>query len=137
MAPIRPPARNPCGSCPYRRDSPSGLWDDSEYEKLPDYDKPTGEQPPKVFMCHQQDGRMCAGWTACHDMEESFGIRMAVLMGRISEEDLETIFDYTTPVPVFESGGEAAAHGLRDLYTPGEKATKVAAKLRRRLSTDP
>lgn len=56
--PIKAPAKNPCGSCPYRRDVPSGIWSEEEYDKLPQYDLPTGDQPPNVFLCHQQNGRL-------------------------------------------------------------------------------
>lgn len=127
---IEPPAPNPCGSCPYRKDVASGVWDRSEYEKLPEYDRPTGEQPPNVFMCHQQDGRACAGWTATHDMEECFGLRLAVAMGIV--EDPEPFFDYETPVPLFDSGQEAADHGLREITAPGEKARRTMDKLERK-----
>jgi hypothetical protein len=47
------PASNPCGSCPYRRDVPSGVWDAAEYEKLPRYDGPMADQPARLFLCHQ------------------------------------------------------------------------------------
>ena len=57
---IDPPAKRPCGSCPYRRDAPSGIWSREEYEKLPEYDKPTAYQPPQVFMCHRNAGCLCA-----------------------------------------------------------------------------
>jgi hypothetical protein len=53
------PARNPCGSCPYRKDVPSGVWETLEYEKLPPYDGETFEQPFEAFFCHQQNGRLC------------------------------------------------------------------------------
>jgi hypothetical protein len=43
---------------------PSGAWVAEEYAKLPAYDRPTGEQPAGLFLCHQQDGRACAGWVA-------------------------------------------------------------------------
>ncbi|MCP3426923.1 hypothetical protein NBM05_13125 [Rothia sp. AR01] len=32
------------------------VWDASEYEKLPAYDRETIEQPTALFYCHQQDG---------------------------------------------------------------------------------
>lgn len=126
---IRPPAANPCGSCPYRRDVPSGVWDEIEYAKLPAYDRPTGEQPPSVFMCHQQDGCLCAGWTACHDMAENLGLRFAIIGGHIDAADLDAIFDYGTPVPLFGSGAEAAAHGRADLGAPGGAAVTTIEKL--------
>lgn len=124
---IRPPAANPCGSCPYRLDVPSGVWDLSEYEKLPLYDLPTYEQPPGVFLCHQQDGRACAGWAGCHDMEESLGLRLAASMGVI--KDVEEFYVYTTPTPLWDSGAEAAAHGAKDVEAPDAAAQKVIDKL--------
>lgn len=127
---IQPPAPNPCGSCPYRRDVPSGVWAEEEYAKLPEYDKPTGDQPPNVFLCHQQDGRMCAGWTACHDMDESMGLRIAVLSDQVHPEDIEAIHEYTTPVPIFTSGAEAAAHGRAEIMSPGIPARKTVDKLK-------
>lgn len=132
MSRILPPAPNPCGSCPYRRDVPSGVWSEEEYDKLPQYDQPTFDQPPMVFMCHQQDGRLCAGWTGCHDMEESFGLRIACLNGMVEPEDFDIIRDYMTAVPLFESGAEAAAHGYSEIEQPGIKARKTADKLRRK-----
>ncbi|WP_336794377.1 DUF6283 family protein [Gordonia malaquae] len=53
---VTSPAPRPCESCPYRRDVPSGVWAESEYEKLRAYDAPTGEQPVRLFLCHQYDG---------------------------------------------------------------------------------
>lgn len=41
----------PCSSCPYRRDVPSGVWHREEYEKLLQYDDSTEILP--AFMCHQ------------------------------------------------------------------------------------
>jgi hypothetical protein len=73
--------KNPCGSCPYRRDVPSGIWDASEYAKLPGYDAGwPDEQPTAAFFCHQQDDELCSGWVGCHNMVESFGLRLAFLL---------------------------------------------------------
>lgn len=36
---------NPCHSCPYRRDVPSGVWATEEYDKLLPYDADTASQP--------------------------------------------------------------------------------------------
>jgi hypothetical protein len=110
---------------------PSGVWDLSEYEKLPLYDLPTYEQPPGVFLCHQQDGRACAGWTACHDMQESMGLRLAAGMGAI--DDVDAFFDYTTPTPLWDSGAEAAAYGARDIEDPDADAQRVIDRLTKKL----
>lgn len=130
---IHPPAKNPCGSCPYRCDVPSGVWAAEEYEKLPLYDLPTQEQPMAAFACHQQDGRACAGWVATHDMAQSLSIRMGLSFGTIDPADADAFIEYTTPTPLFASGAEAAEHGMRDIKDPGEKAKRVVTKLTKKL----
>ena len=67
MSVTLPPARTPCATCPYRTDVPSGVWAPEEYAKLLAYDEETAYQPLSVFLCHQVDGRVCAGWAGCHD----------------------------------------------------------------------
>lgn len=110
------------------------MWDSSEYEKLPTYDGPTWAQPVGVFLCHQQDGRVCAGWAAVHDMDEAMSIRLAAAAGLIDPDDLEAIRDYTTDVPLFESGAEAARHGLALVDVPPAEAARMIEKLRKRRS---
>lgn len=129
------PARRPCRSCPYRRDVPSGVWDFVEYDKLRLYDRPTAEQPPGAFYCHQQDGRLCAGWVAVHDMINCLGIR--ILAAVIPEADVDAIIDYTTDVPLFGSGAEAADHGEREIMSPSLEARMMVDKIRRKQSSSP
>lgn len=131
-----PPAPRPCSYCPYRQDSPSGLWSETEYVKLPPYDLETPYQPMEAFGCHQQDRRLCAGWVAVHDMEESLALRVAVGVGNIHAEDLDAIFDYTTDVPVFASGEDACIHGMRDIEHPGREAKDAIRRLRRKLESE-
>lgn len=126
---VREPASRPCGSCPYRRDVPSGVWATEEYERLPLYDAPTGEQPPGLFLCHQQDGRLCAGWAGCHNMEESMGLRVAALSGTLDEDTINAVLDYATDVPLWESGQAAADHGLRDVAAPATAARRLIDRL--------
>jgi hypothetical protein len=111
---------------------PSGVWAEEEYAKLPEFDGPTWSQPTSVFVCHQQDGRVCAGWAGCHDMNESMGLRLASLNDKLTEKDVIATLDYVSPVPLFESGAAAAAHGLAEVEAPGEKAAHVIAKLHQR-----
>lgn len=126
------PAPYPCSSCPYRLDVPSGVWEAVEYEKLPAYDRPTGEQPLAVFYCHQQNGRLCSGWVGCHDMHHSLGLRIAVSTGRLTVEDMDAALTYVSPVPLHSSGMAAAQHGLRDVQDPSPAALRAMGKLRRR-----
>lgn len=134
---VQPPAPRPCASCPYREDVPAGIWADSEYEKLPAYDEPTYAQPPGLFLCHQQDrdsdrARVCSGWAGCHDMDQSLALRMAVdVSGKVSVETAEAIVDYVSPVPLFASGAEAAAHGRSAIEAPGEDAVEAIQKIER------
>lgn len=123
-------AAAPCKSCPYRQDVPSGVWDQSEYDKLPGYDGGMIDQlaagTAGVFMCHQQDGRLCAGWVACHGAENLVAFRFR---GAEAHPD---VWDYATKVPVFESGRAARNHGMRDLESPGPQARKTIDRLLRK-----
>jgi hypothetical protein len=122
-------AARPCASCPYRKDAPSGLWSQDEYDKLPIYDGEITDQVFKgafaVFMCHQKDGTLCAGWVAAHGPHELLALRVAGMHG---ERIDESVWDYKTDIPVFSSGAEAREHGMRDMANPGSKARKLMGK---------
>ncbi|WP_185447361.1 DUF6283 family protein [Kribbella qitaiheensis] len=131
---IAPPTPRPCDSDPYRIDAPSGVWDATEYAKLASYDATTPEQPGRLFLCHLADPnsqrkRICAGWAGCHDGNNLLALRMAVVRGRISPETADRVRNYVSPVPLFATGQEAAAHGLRDLAEPGDDARRAIAKV--------
>jgi hypothetical protein len=117
--------KTPCASCPYRQNVPSGLWAEEEYDKLPAYDGETFEQPMELFMCHQQDGTLCAGWVAYDDPTNLLALRLGAASGIVDE----CVFDYTTTVPLFPSGAAAAEHGKRDIETPGSRAERAIDKL--------
>ena len=122
-------ARVPCGSCPYRRDVPSGIWGRSEYDKLLRYDGPTWAQSIAPFLCHQRDGNLCAGWLACHNPRELLALRFPHTID-------PSVYDYKTDVPVFASGAEARAHGLQEIQQPSVKAEKMIAGLVRKRKKD-
>lgn len=128
MTDLPRPSKAPCGTCPYRRDVPSGIWHASEYEKLPRYDGSTMDQfavgGTGLFFCHQNDGHLCAGWVGCHDMDEAVATRL-------HDVHPET-FDYVSPVPLFASGQEAYEHGIAELKNPGREARAAMRKLQRR-----
>jgi hypothetical protein len=137
MTQIKPPATNPCGSCPYRVDVPSGVWHPDEYAKLPEYDEPTMGQPYGVFLCHQVTGAACAGWAGCHDMTQSLALRLAIGTGAVDEATADAILDYTTDVPLFTSGREAADHGTAHVDDPSPAAQRAMGKIVRRRATTP
>lgn len=133
-ATLRGPAPRPCESCPYRRDVPSGVWAAEEYDKLPRYDDPTYAQPAGVFLCHQRDGRVCAGWAGCHDGAHLLALRIAVRAGEMTVASYRATVTYSSPVPLFASGSEAAVHGKAGINQPGAPARRVIAKVSRRLA---
>jgi hypothetical protein len=115
----------PCSSCPYRRDVPSGVWAESEYEKLRDYDAPTGEQPLATFHCHATPEHLCHGWVAVH-----------MHRGHANELLALRMWPVTTIPPIspdlFGSGNEAADHGEADIATPSDEAEVVVDRLIRK-----
>lgn len=129
---IKGPAREPCPSCPYRKDVPPGVWAASEYEKLTQYDLPTDNPSVAVFMCHQLNSRICAGWAGCHDMDETIALRIAVMQGVLSVAEQVSTLEYQSPVPLFASGTEAALHGMSGIEAPSEDANKIVLKILRK-----
>lgn len=125
--------KTPCASCPYRKSVPSGVWHEEEYAKLPAYDLPTWGQPPNLFMCHQEDGHLCSGWLACHGPYELLAIRLGISRGAVDP----SVIDYTTNVPLFESGHDAALHGVREILTPDEAAKSTIKKISRKRDLEP
>lgn len=121
--------KRPCPSCPYRRDVPSGIWQASEYDKLPAFDGDIPDQALArafyLFHCHSQPANLCAGWAGCHDMDNNLAIRLHA-------RDIDpAVHEYVSPVPLFASGAEAAEHGKRDLSAPGPAAVRKARQLLR------
>ena len=134
---VRGPAPQPCASCPYHRDVPSGIWAAEEYAKLPAYDADTPFQPPHLFLCHQTSAdhpraRVCAGWVGCHG-SDLLALRLAAARGIVDGADPD-VNRTTTSVPLFTSGAAAADHGLRDIDTPGIRACEVMNKIAERRS---
>lgn len=117
------PPSVPCGSCPYRRDVPSGIWHSEEYQKLPLYDGETWEQSPALFMCHQNDGCLCGGWLLSHDRNHLLALRLHVVD--------DSVWDYDPGIDVFSSGAAAMAHGLKDIDNIGPEAQRKIAGLQR------
>lgn len=128
------PRKSPCASCPYRKNVASGVWAESEYQKLPRYDGEMHEQTAvAVFMCHQNDGCACSGWLAHRNPEDMLAVRIGVLHGELDPSCL----DYSTDVELFGSGAAAAEHGMKDVEAPSDRTMTVIAKIARRRGTAP
>jgi hypothetical protein len=119
------PPKRPCGSCPYRKDVPSGVWAAEEYAKLPQYDGDTGEQFMKgavaLFMCHQRDGCLCGGWLQTHGADHLAALRVRAVD--------PSAYGYQSDVETFARGEEAMLHGLADIDSPSDKALKISSKI--------
>lgn len=117
----RIPVRDhPCGSCPYRKDTPSGVWHPEEYAKLPAWDDPM-ELSAGVFLCHSKKESACRGWFEVH--HENIGVRIAAAT-RLTVNRREP-----TTIPLYASGAEACKAGLRGVKRPKADARKMIATL--------
>lgn len=125
--------KNPCSTCPYRKSTPSGVWSEEEYDKLPRYDKETYDQPTNMFFCHSTPDDLCAGWVAAHDAHELLSLRLSAAAGRLSLD----VFEYSTSVPLHGSGAEAAAYGKLEIENPTPEAVLAATKVGRLHRTRP
>ena len=116
----------PCSSCPYRTDVPSGVWSYHEYEKLREYDEITPDQPFATFACHATPEHYCHGWAVCHTSRgneyDLIALRIWPPQGGIPE----------AAVPLFDSGNEAADHGQANIEDPDEDAIKTSERLLRK-----
>lgn len=114
------PPKVPCGTCPYRKDVPAGIWAPEEYAKLPAYDGSTMDQLQNggtaLFMCHQRDGCLCGGWLLTHDRDHLIALRMH----RVDP----SAFEYQPDVEVWGSGAQAALHGLSGVEAPSPEAQR-------------
>ena len=128
-------AKIPCGSCPYRRDVPSGVWAAVEYDKLPLYDGDMLEQMLKggqvAFYCHQQDGKLCAGWVGAHGPYNLIALRVIEVSSQPASPLDPSVWAYKPHpcVPLFKTGAEACAHGKREIKRPGPKARRTVIKI--------
>lgn len=119
----------PCSSCPYRCDTPPGVWDTSEYEKLREYKPANPYVMPatRVFLCHQTNatGRetVCRGWLTVES--DSVAVRLAMRRGEVTEEQV-----YAEPrVLLYASGTEAAEAGLSGVEEPSPAAVRLMGRL--------
>ena len=115
---------NPCDTCPYRKDTPLGIWHRSEYEKLPAWDEPYCY--PGMFLCHNggdEKNTICRGWMEVH--EANLGVR---LLTRTKVEFNEHN-NQPTKIPLYASGKEAMEAGIKGIRRPSRKAKEKVSKL--------
>lgn len=120
----------PCRSCPYRLDCPSGVWHESEYAKLPEYDKETFAQPFVAFLCHDADreSELCRGWAEVHGKQEGEHALLSVrVMGIGGIERL-----HPCGVELHESGQAACDAGMERIENPSEEAVEMSERLQQK-----
>lgn len=49
--------------------------------------------------------------------------------GRMAPEDVDATIDYASPVPLFRTRAEAAAHGLTEVNAPSARAVEAMSKI--------
>jgi hypothetical protein len=118
----------PCDTCPYRRDAPSGIWHETEYAKLTTFspaDPDTGLPNLGIFLCHQPSGvkTLCRGWLTVE--QDSLAVRLLLIQKRVTPADVFR----PARVPLYATGAEAAAAGLKDVREPGGMALAAVARL--------
>lgn len=117
---------DPCLTCPYRRDTPAGVWHAAEYMKLPAWDD---EQAfAGVFLCHTDQSAVCRGWMEVH--QDNLHVRLTMTKIEWDERNKEP-----TKVPLYESGGEACLMGLAGVERPGAEARAAIMKLLKKAGT--
>lgn len=127
-------AATACSTCPYRRDTPGGVWDRTEYEKLKLYDvgheTPLGNVPElHTFICHHSAPRgpgqmVCRGWLSVH--RDHPAVRLAACLGKLDLDDIPTADESSV---YYGSGTEAAEAGLREVAKPTRKAREAIVKI--------
>lgn len=111
---------NPCSTCPYRRDVPSGIWDREEYEKLPQWDHEMAFAG--TFLCHTDPAAICRGWMEVH--ERNMSVRLAMFRVEWTEANRKP-----TKIPLYRSGLAAMRAGLRALARPSGDAKKAITSI--------
>jgi hypothetical protein len=128
---IHVPKRS-CSTCPYNKATPSGIWSAHEYAKLRDYDELPGAGPKlpealAVFFCHQTNATgvdtICRGWLSAH--RDGVAVRLAACMGALDPADVPT----EDEPEYYNSGGEAAEAGMKDIECMSPEAILAARKL--------
>ncbi|KKM86854.1 hypothetical protein LCGC14_1274800 [marine sediment metagenome] len=121
-----------CTTCPYRRDTPPGIWAPKEYERLRNYDAQIHELANpidglKIFHCHQESitnqPTICRGWLSVH--REAAAVGLAISLGAIGPEDVPINSEQL----YYATGNEAADAGLAGVGDPNDEAQRAIDRL--------
>ncbi len=124
----------PCEACPYRRDTPVGIWSAEEYQDLIAKD---GSAMGSVYGCHlnaarpSDEAQPCAGFLADQKRRgvPSIALRLALVSNASAAECFEQV-DERDPT-LYESIREMVdANVGRAFPTASPKARRLLKKLR-------
>lgn len=121
----------PCGTCPYRRSTPLGVWDKAEYDNLRDQDR--REFGGSTFGCHLGDDTYCRGWLADQKKRgvPSIMLRLLLMTNKNGIGELFESVDKNDP-DLYNSISEMCeANEGRAFPRRSKKAQKLAAMKRR------
>lgn len=106
-------APNPCNTCPYRKDTPPGIWAREEYDKLPRWDDPMSFAG--TFICHNDPDSVCRGWLEVH--YDNMNVRMQCFHIKWTEANKKPC-----DVELYASGAEARRAGIKGIKKPSREA---------------
>lgn len=122
-------SRQPCKTCPFRRDAPHGIWEPDQYVRIA-YLGSVVDHPSTPMGCHQHarqdpqsrgEATPCWGWVK--SAPESFGVQLRLKQGMVTEADLEPgPVDVMTPEEMLE------ANGIEVEYLPARTPPPVDPK---------
>ena len=127
---VQSPAK-PCGTCPYSRSTPVGVWYKLEYDNLLAMEH---DQIGKVFGCHLGDGTVCRGWLADQKRRDlpSIALRLALCMDKEGKlgEALEAV-DENDP-DLYDSINEMIEANAEVPFPVTDPKARKLRKLKRR-----
>jgi len=128
--------KQPCKGCPFRRDTPVGIWDWSHYVELQEQD--ADELNGSLFACHKYrllptaERRPCAGWLLDQRRRHlpSIRLRIALISKPAARALLEEVRDGGCPLydsvdEMCEANvGQPAPEGAERLVRPRRPAPR-------------
>lgn len=138
----------PCGTCPYRRSTPVGVWDQYEYDKLRAMDaidpqeamarSAAGEEISLrkllgvIYNCHLNDGTICRGWLADQKRRNIPSIALRLELTRRPElvQTLEKV-DATDP-DLYDSVAEMCAANAEQPFPADNPKARKLLRLKQR-----
>lgn len=89
----------PCGSCPYRMDTPVQHWAKEEFEGVMENE---ASMIGKVYSCHKSNGSVCVGWLIDQVARDfpSIALRVSLRIHNVSREYLDKL---KSPVALYAS----------------------------------